>query len=131
APGQTTFTGNAFDNNGYVFFMPGDALDGGNVTFGTGNEITSGADTVQYIVWRNSNALDLTGVQFNGKLGSQMTDAELFATEDLITHGADLASSGLATVKAGNVYVTTGSGSVQRGIDKAASGDTVNVAAGS
>ena len=130
APGQTTFTGNTFDNNGYVFFMPGDALNGGNVTFGAGNEINSGADTIQYIVWRNSNALDLTGVQFNGKLGSQMTDAELFATEDLITHGTDLASSGLATVKAGNVYVTETSGTIQFAVNKVAAGDTINVAAG-
>lgn len=130
APGQTTFTGNTFDNTGYAFFMPGDALNGGNVTFGAGNEINSGADTIQYIVWRNSNALDLTNVKFNGELGSEMSDAELFATEDLITHGTDLASSGLATVKAGNVYVTTNSGSVQRGIDKVATGGTVNVNSG-
>ncbi|MGB3810568.1 MAG: filamentous hemagglutinin N-terminal domain-containing protein [Parvibaculum sp.] len=130
APGQTNFTGNTFDNTGYAFFMPGDAADGGNVTFGAGNQINSGADTIQYIVWRNSNALDLTNVKFNGELGSEMSDAELFATEDLITHGTDLASSGLATVKAGNVYVTTNSGSVQRGIDKVATGGTVNVNSG-
>src|SRR3546814_15027574 len=98
----------------YTTLFRSDALNGGTVTFGAGNEINSGADTVQDIVWRNSNALDLTNVKFDGKLGSEMTDAELFALEDLITHGTDLASSGLATVKADNVYVTQASGPTQR-----------------
>src|SRR3546814_5341126 len=71
----------------YTTLFRSDALNGGTVTFGAGNEINSGADTVQDIVWRNSNALDLTNVKFDGKLGSEMTDAELFALEDLITHG--------------------------------------------
>src|SRR3546814_750921 len=114
----------------YTTLFRSDALNGGTVTFGAGNEINSGADTVQDIVWRNSNALDLTNVKFDGKLGSEMTDAELFALEDLITHGTDLASSGLATVKADNVYVTQASGSIQNAVNRVVAGDTINVGAG-
>ncbi|MCE9650790.1 MAG: filamentous hemagglutinin N-terminal domain-containing protein [Parvibaculum sp.] len=129
-PGTTNFSGNTFTNNGYVIYTPTNVVAGGTINFTGTNNIVAGANTVQDIVWRSSDALDLTNVQFGGKLGSGMTQAELFAVEDLITHGTDSASAGLATVKAGNVYVTTNSGSIQRGIDKATAGNTVNVAAG-
>ncbi len=130
APTQTTFTGNTFTNTGYAFFMPSDALTGGNVVFGAGNAIVSGADTVQHIVWRGGSVLDLTGVTFDGQLGSEMSVADLLALEDLITHGTDVAGAGLAVVNAGNVYVTQNSGSIQRGINAANAGFTVNIGDG-
>ncbi|HEY2910360.1 MAG TPA: SdrD B-like domain-containing protein, partial [Gemmataceae bacterium] len=55
---------------------------------------------------------------------------QLFAIEDLIHHATDEAGKGLVVVKAGNLFVTPASGSIQRAIDAATSGDTVNVAAG-
>ena len=130
APTLTTFTGNTFTNTGYAFFMPSDALTGGNIVFGAGNAINSGADTVQHIVWRGAAGLDLTNVLFDGRLGSAMSNAELFALEDRITHGTDVAGAGLALVKADNVYVTTASGSIQRGINVASTGYTVNLDGG-
>ncbi len=74
--------------------------------------------------------VDATTVLFDGKLGSEMTLPELYAVENKIQHRLDNAALGLVRVNAANVYVTTGSGSIQRGIDAALAGDTVNVAAG-
>lgn len=55
--------------------------------------------------------------------------ADGYATEDLIYHKLDNASLGLVTTDASNLYVTTNSGSIQRGID-AATSQTVNVGTG-
>ena len=73
--------------------------------------------------------VDATDVSFDGKLGSAMTLAELFATEDKIRHALDNTTDapGLVRVNADNVYVTTNSGSVQRGVDAASVGDKVNI----
>tara|TARA_R110002110_G_scaffold413827_1_gene642006 strand:- start:4847 stop:9793 length:4947 start_codon:yes stop_codon:yes gene_type:complete len=130
-PGTTNFSGNTFTNNGYAIYTPTNISGGGTINFSGTNNFISGANTVQHIVWRSASALDLTGVQFGGKLGSAMTNAELFALEDQITHGLDNAAAGLVTVKADNVYVTENSGSIARGVSKATAGDTVNVGAGS
>jgi filamentous hemagglutinin family protein len=127
---NTFLAGNTFTNNRYGIYMPNNAVAGGAVTFGAGNDFIAGADTVQHIVWRSASGLDLTNVAFNGKLGSAMSLGELFDVEDLISHGTDVAGRGLARVKAGEIFVTTGSGSVQRGVDVAAQGDTVHVDAG-
>lgn len=51
-----------------------------------------------------------------------------FAVEDRVNHALDSATRGLVTWTAGNVYVTQNSGSIQRGVDAAGIGDTVNVA---
>lgn len=56
--------------------------------------------------------------------------ADGFAVEDRVTHALDSANRGLVTWTAGNVYVTPSSGSIQRGVDAAGVGNTVNVAAG-
>ncbi|WP_332677523.1 two-partner secretion domain-containing protein, partial [Brevundimonas sp.] len=127
---NTFLAGNTFTNNRYGIYMPNNALAGGAVTFGAGNNFIAGANTLQHIVWRSAAGLDLTGVAFNGKLGSAMSLAELFDVEDLISHGTDVAGRGLARVKAGQVFVTTGSASVQRGVNVASTGDTVHVEAG-
>jgi cytoskeletal protein CcmA (bactofilin family) len=59
-----------------------------------------------------------------------MSNDELFAADDLITDGLDNSAYGLARLKAGNVYVTAASGSIQNGVDAATDGDIVNVQAG-
>ena len=56
--------------------------------------------------------------------------AQLFAIEDKIDHATDASGLGLVRVLAGNVYVTPDSGSIQRGVDAASVGDTINVAPG-
>jgi filamentous hemagglutinin family protein len=128
-PTTTNITGNTFTNNAYDIQLAG-AVGSGALNFGAGNNFIAGAATQQHLLWGGSSNIDMTNVEFDGKLGSDMTQAELFAVEDLITHGMDSASVGIATVKAGNLYVTTNSGSIQRGIDIAAAGNTVNVADG-
>ena len=53
-----------------------------------------------------------------------------YQTEDLIYHKLDNAALGLVTTDASNLYVTTNSGSIQRGVDAATTGQTVNVGSG-
>lgn len=57
--------------------------------------------------------------------------AENFVIEDRVTHALDNpAVGGLVTWQDGNLYVTQASGSIQRGLDAAVVGDSVNVASG-
>lgn len=106
------------------------------VTFLAASPAASLGGMNDYIVLDSNGAtfantpVDATSVLFDGKLGADMTLAELFATEDKIQHQLDNAALGLVRVKAANLYVTPNSGSIQRGIDAAAIGDTVHVAAG-
>lgn len=128
-PTTTTLTGNTFTNNAYDIQLAG-GTGAGTLNFGTGNNFISGAQTQQHLLWGGTSNIDMTQVQFDGKLGSQMSNDELFAAEDLITDGLDNAADGFARIKAGNVYVTAASGSIQNGVTKASVGDTVNVQAG-
>ncbi len=82
----------------------------------------------QLLDWQDSTPLEIIGNTLQQDGGAF---ADNFAIEDAITHALDNASYGLVTWVANNVYVTTNSGSIQRGIDAASGGDTVNVDAGS
>jgi hypothetical protein len=72
------------------------------------------------------------------KLPAAMLNAELFAVEDKIQHKIDAGSLGFVTVKAGHDFVTvnsflapaTSTASIQRGVDAAVNGFTVNVGTG-
>ncbi len=82
--------------------------------------------------------IDATGVSFGGQTGATASLPQNFAIEDKITHAVDDSSLGFVRVKAGNVFVTpnsfnsptTTTADIQRGINVASSGDTVNVEAG-
>ena len=83
--------------------------------------------------------IDATGETFNGQAASTATTTQLYAIEDTIIDAVDVSGLGLVRIKAGNVYVTpssfdlsdgTTAPSIQRGIDAASSGDTINVEAG-
>lgn len=100
---------------------------------------TGGTKTTTMATWdqdlnaQNNNFDAGAGLQ----LPSVMPLAQLFATEDKIDHKIDLATLGFVTVKANNDYVTVNSfvapnttPLIQRGIDAASNGWTVNVAAG-
>jgi hypothetical protein len=84
------------------------------------------------------HTIDATGARFDGQTGATATLAQNFAIEDRLTHAVDDGSLGFVRVKAANVFVTpnsfnppaTTTPSIQRGINAAAAGDTVNVAAG-
>jgi len=94
-------------------------------------------------IWNNSTAnIDISttaaGSTFNGiTLNGSTSLADLFAIEDKIRHKVDLASTGFVRVRAGEVYVTPNSfystnttPSIQRGIDAATAGNTINIASG-
>jgi hypothetical protein len=69
----------------------------------------------------NNTSVDARGAVFVGA-------SDGFAIEDRVTHALDTTGRGLVTWDAGQVYVTQNSGSIQRGVDAAGVGDTVNVA---
>lgn len=73
-----------------------------------------------------------TGNTFDGVNPGSASLSQLFAIEDKIDHKMDDITEGLVTFKAHNLFVSdTGADTVvQRGIDNASNGDTVNVAAG-
>jgi hypothetical protein len=72
------------------------------------------------------------------KLPGAMSNAELFAVEDKIQHKIDASPLGFVLVKVGHDFVTTNSSlaplttsaSIQRGVDAASNGFTVNVGPG-
>ena len=83
--------------------------------------------------------VDATDATFNGVLGSAMSLSQLFAVEDRIRHTIDGATdaTGFVRVKSGQVFVTANSfalpattPSIQRGVDAATAGDTINVGTG-
>ncbi|QEL18583.1 beta strand repeat-containing protein [Limnoglobus roseus] len=75
----------------------------------------------------SENLFDVTGT---AKRPAAMSLAELFGLEDKIVHKVDVGTLGFVTVVPNNVYVTPASGSIQRGVDAASAGFTVNVAPG-
>ena len=79
--------------------------------------------------------LDATGVSFNGQTGATASLTQAYAIEDKITDYLDDATLGYVSIKTGYVYVaqsseTPNAGAIQRGINVAQSGNTVNVQAG-
>ncbi|HMY76624.1 MAG TPA: hypothetical protein PLQ88_32695, partial [Blastocatellia bacterium] len=111
----------------------------------TGNTLNNTAFSGQsgnYIALANS-ALDnltinATAVTFDGLTGAAATVAQNLAIEDKIKHAIDDPSLGFIRVKTGGIFITANSfnapattaPSIQRGIDAASSGETVNVGAG-
>ncbi len=100
----------------------------GTVSIGAGNQF---AGDELYVDLDNAQSYDLSS-------GTSFDETDNFRIEDKIHHrmDADLpVTNGLVTWVTGNVYVTTpGLGStdssIQRGVDAASTGDTVNVEAG-
>jgi hypothetical protein len=115
---------------------PGTAYSG-TLTVSGDHYTTSGSDLS--IRNESSTPIDATAETFNGVLASSATLAQQFTIVDTIVDGVDVSGFGLVRTKAGNVYVTrnsffapdfTTAPSIQRGINAAAAGDTVNVQAG-
>ena len=75
------------------------------------------------------NLFDLGAAMPNraGSLDPVADLPDLFALEDKIHHALDVSGLGVVTFSDGHQFVTTDSGSIQRGVDAADAGDTVNV----
>ncbi len=102
-----------------------------NASVTSTSDLALSGQTGNYIeLVNNAVDIDATGVSFDGQTGATATLAQNFAIEDKVVHKVDNSSLGLVRVKAGEIFVTTSSGSIQRGIDAASAGNTVNVAAG-
>lgn len=131
-----TITNNLFEGSGGLqlrsgWTNPAPAISGLTVTGNSFNNLPASIFWVGYLdVWDNRLTVDVSNNTFEGKLPSAMSATELFALEDHIVHKLDNATKGLATWVPGNLYVTTSSGSIQRGIDAATAGWTVNVGPG-
>jgi parallel beta-helix repeat protein len=78
----------------------------------------------------NTANLDATTATFDGQTGTSASLSQNFAIEDKVQHSLDNTGLGLVTWKANNDFVTTSTLGVQRGVDVASSGWTVNVADG-
>lgn len=73
--------------------------------------------------------VDATRVDARGAVFVGAADG--YAIEDRVTHALDSSGRGRVTWGSGQLYVTQNSGSVQRGVNAAAAGETVHVADGS
>jgi uncharacterized delta-60 repeat protein len=101
---------------------------------GTLNNTAFSGQSDQYIRLANAalagTIVDGTTATFDGLTGAGATLAQNYDIEDKIFHATDDGTLGFIRVKANQVYVTPNSGSIQRGINAALAGDTVNVKAG-
>ena len=78
-----------------------------------------------FIENRSANPIDATDDSFGAYDTAALEDN--FSIENQVLHALDNSAYGLVRWVAGNVYVTPGSGSIQRGLDVASADDTVNV----
>lgn len=151
---DANITKNTFNGSGAVGGMAIGFYnwDNDNPTFNTftigtaGNENTFASDIATYIHLDNSigtvnpngttralwtTNLNIANNQFASALPANMTKAQLFSVEDKVVHSLDVVGLGLVTWVANNNYVTTNTLGIQRGVDAASAGFTVNVDAGS
>jgi hypothetical protein len=114
----------------------GIAIDGDDASIvgNTLNDTALSGQTSDYIFLTNGALdgleIDAAAVTFDGTTGAVKTLPQNLAAEDKIVHELDAATLGFIRVKAGNIFVTPDSGSIQRGIDAAAAGEVLNIATG-
>lgn len=141
---QVFFTNNTVSNVeiGFVHDAAADIVLTGNSLSASGKAISvqrfyNSAGVAQ--AYGGVNNIDATGGNtYNAVASGAATLPQLFAIEDLIDHKVDESWRGLVTVTPLNTYVTTNSfiapatttPSIQRGIDAASNGWTVNVTSG-
>lgn len=120
---------------GHGMFLEGlsSTLNIGNTTFGAPDRTVTGTGTSPTY---SMNIVSGANSQNNVKTNVDATHAIFtgaasgFDIEDRVGHALDATGLGLVRWNANNLYVTQTSGSVQRAIDAASEGNTVNVAAG-
>ncbi|HPN71284.1 MAG TPA: right-handed parallel beta-helix repeat-containing protein, partial [Saprospiraceae bacterium] len=133
--GQVTLAGgnnlNGNDQNYYAFQPVGPITLGAEIFGSSAAPLGFGNQIVNV----SSQDLDLRASTFGGISPSMMTPTQLFDLEDFIFHKIDGENYGFVYVKENNTFVTplsfeTGEAQIQRGIDAASAGFTVNVRAG-
>lgn len=120
---------------GHALFAEGlsTPLDIGNTVFGVPDTTVTGAGafpTTSWNIFSGTNSQNNVLTHINATAAQFTAAADGFAIEDRVLHALDSSAIGLATWDQGQLYVTQNSGSIQRGVDVAETGDTVNVAAG-
>ncbi len=115
--GGNTVAGN--DQNLYKYGASGVLTLGAETLGPSAAPADMGSDIINF----DTLAIDATSATFTGAFDG-------FAIEDRVWHPLDEAGLGLVTWTAGNLYVTPASGSIQRGINAASAGNTVNIATG-
>lgn len=131
-----TSTLNVGSGNSISGGVTGLAISGSSVdiTGKTLNNLVFSGQSGQYVTLGNGAfdnlILDAISASFDGNTGATASLAQNFSIEDKITHSTDDLSVGFVRVKSGNVFVTTNSGSIQRGVESAQAGDSVHIAAG-
>jgi hypothetical protein len=151
--GAITFNGvtvsGSVGKSGIYFFRYSDAssvslngLDVKGLTAGWGIQVVCahttgsmnlGNTSLKTLKTESTGAVNATGANFYNSSGVALNKgllADNFQIENQVYHKLDNSTLGLVTWMADNVYVTTNSGSIQRGIDAATAGWTANVAAG-
>ena len=138
-PTVTIGAGNLFDGGEYgVAFQSYAGAYSPNVTFSGVSTYKGQTDKAIYIGDGISAGVtfDISSAVF--KTAGDVVITDNFAKEDLVMHAIDAGNRGLLVWNANNVYVTTNSfetpfttiAAVQRGVDAASTGWTVNVADG-
>ena len=132
--GATGSTGNT-----PTVMITGGTVDLGNATTAGNNTLTLGNGT-RYLLFNNASAnVSAIGNVWNGVDAATANNSQLFDTVDRIIDSVDHSSLGLVRIKANRVYMTpesfhtplsSTSADVQRAIDIASPGDTVQVKAG-
>lgn len=98
-----------------------------------GNTLALGNTQLKSVVLWNAAGVDATNAQFVTSTGTALNRAVLadaFTIANQVVDGVDTAGLGLVRFVPNTIYVTTTSGSIQRGVDMASAGDTINVNAG-
>ncbi|MBL7772756.1 MAG: right-handed parallel beta-helix repeat-containing protein, partial [Chitinophagaceae bacterium] len=130
---HATIQGNTIINNTTTGLL----LNGGSASasFSGSNAASFNGQSV-YIDQTNngtdapSTNIDATQVSFDGLTGATATLTQNYGIENKINHKVDVSGLGFVRVKASEAFVTTASGSIQRGVDAASASDIVNVDAG-
>lgn len=124
--------GNTFNSNVSTALAfggnPGGQYVFGPNTFGLSSTLVNNSNV------QTSFRLDLTSSTFGGKLGSDMTEAELFNVESKIYHRGRVASgssrNGLVTYKESHEFVYNGHTTIQSAVDYGEVGFTITVRQG-